>query len=123
MLIFDVDSGPYRNRRRYLATLVRESSTRLFLRVQVRDGGLMLPHARTSSRRGYDPDGPVVMAPFQGSKLERLPSQPKIKRSYQWVHQHHPQPLRPSLGVMVKWWVAAPSGSEKLDDGQPQRSG
>ncbi|GBP69302.1 hypothetical protein EVAR_57546_1 [Eumeta japonica] len=33
----------------------------------------MLPHARASSRRGYDPDGPVVMAPFQGSKLEDFP--------------------------------------------------
>ncbi|GBP76034.1 hypothetical protein EVAR_33342_1 [Eumeta japonica] len=23
---------------------------------------------------------------------------------------------------MVKWWVAAPSGPEKLDDGEPRRS-
>ncbi|GBP47830.1 RNA-directed DNA polymerase from mobile element jockey [Eumeta japonica] len=28
-------------------------------------------------------------------------------------------PSRPSLGVMVKWWVA-PSGPEKLDDGEPR---
>ncbi|GBP15918.1 hypothetical protein EVAR_12505_1 [Eumeta japonica] len=48
----------------------RASSTSLFLRVQVQDGRLMLPHARAASRREYDPDGPVVMAPFQGSKLE-----------------------------------------------------
>ncbi|GBP41056.1 hypothetical protein EVAR_32877_1 [Eumeta japonica] len=85
----------------------------------VRDGGLMLPHARTSSRRGDDPDGPVVMVLFQGSKLERLPSQPKIKRSCQWVHQHHPRPSQPSLGVMVKWWVAAPYGSKKFNEGEP----
>ncbi|GBP79373.1 hypothetical protein EVAR_59217_1 [Eumeta japonica] len=51
--------------------------------MQVRDGGLMLPHARASSRRGYDPDNPVVMTPFQGSKLEEFPSQPEIKRSCQ----------------------------------------
>ncbi|GBP22141.1 hypothetical protein EVAR_10650_1 [Eumeta japonica] len=37
---------------------VRGSSTPSFLRVQVRDGGLIfLPQARASSRRGYDPDG------------------------------------------------------------------
>ncbi|GBP75521.1 hypothetical protein EVAR_58802_1 [Eumeta japonica] len=83
----------------------------------------MLPHARASSRWGYDPDGPVVMAPFRGSKLEEFPSQPEIKRSCQWVHRHHPRPSRPSLGVVVKWWVAAPSGPEKLNDGEPRRSG
>ncbi|GBP15336.1 hypothetical protein EVAR_80516_1 [Eumeta japonica] len=83
----------------------------------------MLSHVRASSHRGYDPDGPMVMAPFRGSKLERLPSQPEIKRSCQWVHRHHPRPSRPSLGVMVKWWVAAPSGPKKLGDGEPRRSG
>ncbi|GBP83353.1 hypothetical protein EVAR_35446_1 [Eumeta japonica] len=105
-----------------ITTFVRGSFTPLFLRVQVRDGGLMLPHARASSRRGYDPDGPVVMAPFRGSKLEKFPSQPEIKRSCQWVHRHHPRPSRPSLRGMVKWWVAAPSGLVKLDDGEPRRS-
>ncbi|GBP43658.1 hypothetical protein EVAR_30492_1 [Eumeta japonica] len=62
-----------------------------------------LPHARASSCRGYNPDGPVVMAPFQGSKLKYFPRQPEIKRSCQWVHRHRPRPSRPSLGVMVKW--------------------
>ncbi|GBP46775.1 Protein SDA1 homolog [Eumeta japonica] len=94
------------------------SSTPFFLRVQVRDRVLTLPHARASSRRGYNPDGPVVMAPFRGSKLERFPSQPEIKRSCQWVHRHHPRQARPSLGVMVKWWVA---GSVRT--GEPRRSG
>ncbi|GBP60833.1 hypothetical protein EVAR_35381_1 [Eumeta japonica] len=61
--------------------IVRESSTPLFLRVQLRDGGLMLPHARASFRRGYDPDGLVVMAPFGGSKLEEFPRQLEIKRN------------------------------------------
>ncbi|GBP26494.1 hypothetical protein EVAR_85996_1 [Eumeta japonica] len=42
-----------------------------------------LPHARASSRWGYDPDGPVVMAPFQGSKLEDFPRQLEVKRSCQ----------------------------------------
>ncbi|GBP32476.1 hypothetical protein EVAR_24640_1 [Eumeta japonica] len=97
---------------------VRGSSALLFLRVRVRDGGLMLHNARTSSRRGYDPDGPVVMAPFQGSKLEAFSRQPKIRRSCQWVHRHRLRPSRLSLGVMVKWWVTAPSGPEKLDDGE-----
>ncbi|GBP40366.1 hypothetical protein EVAR_86512_1 [Eumeta japonica] len=83
----------------------------------------MLPHARLFSRRGYDPDGPVVMAPFRGSKLEEFPNQPEIKKSCQWVHRHYPRPSRPSLGMMVKWWVAAPSGPEKLNDGEPRRSG
>ncbi|GBP27875.1 hypothetical protein EVAR_14064_1 [Eumeta japonica] len=59
--------------------------------------------------------------PISGSKLEKIPSQPEIKRSCQWVHRHHPRPSRLSLGVMVKWWVAAPSGPEKLDDGEPRR--
>ncbi|GBP58156.1 hypothetical protein EVAR_86318_1 [Eumeta japonica] len=72
----------------------------------------MLRHARASSRHGYDPDGPVVMAPFRGSKVEKFPSQPEIKRSYQWV-RHHPRPSRPSLGVMVKWRVAAPSSAAR----------
>ncbi|GBO98975.1 hypothetical protein EVAR_70223_1 [Eumeta japonica] len=90
---------------------------------KVRDGGLILPHARASSRRGYDPDGLVVMAPFRGSKLEEFPIQPEIKRRCQWVHRHHPRPSRPSLGVMVKWWVAVPSGREKLNGGEPRRSG
>ncbi|GBP60049.1 hypothetical protein EVAR_44259_1 [Eumeta japonica] len=45
----------------------------------------MLPHARESSRQGYDPDGPVVMAPFRGCKLGEFPSQPEIKRSCQWM--------------------------------------
>ncbi|GBP12781.1 hypothetical protein EVAR_6110_1 [Eumeta japonica] len=85
----------------------------------MRDRGLMLPQARASSRRRYDPDGPVVTAPFRGSKLEEFPIQPEIKRSCQWVHRHHPRPPRPSLGVMVKWWLAAPSRPEKLDDGEP----
>ncbi|GBP66569.1 hypothetical protein EVAR_44430_1 [Eumeta japonica] len=31
--------------------------------------------------------------------------------------------VRQSLGVMVKWWVASPSGPEKLDDGEPRRYG
>ncbi|GBP56136.1 hypothetical protein EVAR_26107_1 [Eumeta japonica] len=48
---------------------VRGPSTPLFLGVQVPDGGLMLPHARMPSRREYDPDGLVVMALFQRSKL------------------------------------------------------
>ncbi|GBP89297.1 hypothetical protein EVAR_65280_1 [Eumeta japonica] len=94
-----------------------------FLRVQVRDVRLMLPHARASFRWGYDPDGPVVMAPFQGSKFEEFLSQLEIKISCQWVHRHHLRPSRPSLGVMVKWWVAAPSRPEKLDDGEPRRYG
>ncbi|GBP68301.1 hypothetical protein EVAR_4900_1 [Eumeta japonica] len=76
---------------------LRRSSTPLFLRVQVRDGGLMLSHARASSCRRYDPDGPVVMAPFQGSKLEDFLSQPEINRSCQWVHRHRLRPSRPSL--------------------------
>ncbi|GBP19784.1 hypothetical protein EVAR_8945_1 [Eumeta japonica] len=80
----------------------------------------MLPHTRTSSRRGY-PDGPVVMAPFQGSKLKDFPRQLEIKRSCHWVHQHRPRPSRPSLGVIVKWWIAAPSRPEKLDDGEPRK--
>ncbi|GBP64678.1 hypothetical protein EVAR_47694_1 [Eumeta japonica] len=63
---------------------VRGSSTP-YLRVRVRDGRLMLPHARASYRRGYDPDGPVVMAPFHGSKFEDFPRQPKIKSSCQWA--------------------------------------
>ncbi|GBP19610.1 hypothetical protein EVAR_102159_1 [Eumeta japonica] len=83
----------------------------------------MLPHARVSSRRGYDLNGPVVMAPFRRSKLGEFPSQPEINRSCQWVHRHHSRPSRPSLGVVVKWWVAAPSGPEKLDDEEPRRSG
>ncbi|GBP56367.1 hypothetical protein EVAR_43306_1 [Eumeta japonica] len=29
-----------------------------------------LPHTRASSRRGYDPDGPMVMAHFGGTNLE-----------------------------------------------------
>ncbi|GBP89926.1 hypothetical protein EVAR_63753_1 [Eumeta japonica] len=45
----------------------------------------MLPHARAPSRRGYDPDGPVVIAPFQGCKLEDFPRQPEIKRSWYTV--------------------------------------
>ncbi|GBP17301.1 hypothetical protein EVAR_17789_1 [Eumeta japonica] len=45
-----------------------------------------LPHARASSRRGYDPDGPVVMAPFQGPKLEDFPRQPEIRRSCHALH-------------------------------------
>ncbi|GBP79332.1 hypothetical protein EVAR_99555_1 [Eumeta japonica] len=102
--------------------IIRGSSAPLFLRVQVRDGGLMLPLARASSRRGYDHDDPMVMAPFQRSKLEAFPRQPEIKRSCQWVYRHRSRPSRPSLGVMVKW-VAAPSGPEKLDDGEPRRSG
>ncbi|GBP01155.1 hypothetical protein EVAR_99342_1 [Eumeta japonica] len=61
-----------------------------------------LPHARVSSRRGYDPDSPVVIAPFQGSKLKDFLRQPEIKRSCQWVHRHRLRPSRPSLGVMVK---------------------
>ncbi|GBP70449.1 hypothetical protein EVAR_41595_1 [Eumeta japonica] len=61
--------------------------------------------------------------PIRGSKLEEFPSQPEIKRSCQWVHRHHPRPSQPSLGMMVKWWVAAPSGLEKLDHGEPRRSG
>ncbi|GBP36131.1 hypothetical protein EVAR_4275_1 [Eumeta japonica] len=100
-LFFDIDSGLYRNGRRYLVVRSRIFHT-LFLRVQVRDGGLMLPHSRTSSHRGHDPDSPVVMAPFRGSKLEEFPSQSKIKRSCQWVHRHHPRPSRSSLGGMVK---------------------
>ncbi|GBP23214.1 hypothetical protein EVAR_82379_1 [Eumeta japonica] len=59
----------------------------------------MLPHTWASSRRGD------------------FPSQPEIK-SCQWVYRHHP-----SLGVVVKWWVASPSGPEKLDDREPRRSG
>ncbi|GBP98155.1 hypothetical protein EVAR_101304_1 [Eumeta japonica] len=89
----------------------------------MRDGGLMLPHARASSRRGYDPNGPLMMVPFKESKLEEFPRQPEIKRSCQWVHRHRFRPARPSLGVMVKWWVAAPSGPEKLDDGELRRYG
>ncbi|GBP94980.1 hypothetical protein EVAR_66400_1 [Eumeta japonica] len=43
MLIFDVASETYRNRCRYLArSFVRGSSTPLFLRVQVPDGGLTI---------------------------------------------------------------------------------
>ncbi|GBP72743.1 hypothetical protein EVAR_75362_1 [Eumeta japonica] len=57
---------------------------------------------------GYEPDGPMVMVPFQGSKLEDFPRQPEIKRSCQWVHRHRPRPSRPSLEVMVKWWIADP---------------
>ncbi|GBP44958.1 hypothetical protein EVAR_84449_1 [Eumeta japonica] len=60
----------------------------------------MLSHAGASSRRGYDRDGPVVMAPFQGSKLEDFPRRPEIKRSCQWAHRHRPRPSRPSLRVM-----------------------
>ncbi|GBP60601.1 hypothetical protein EVAR_50965_1 [Eumeta japonica] len=45
-----------------------------------------LPHVRTSSRRAYDPDGLVVMAPFQGSKLEDFPRQPGIKRTCHVLH-------------------------------------
>ncbi|GBP72178.1 hypothetical protein EVAR_90361_1 [Eumeta japonica] len=59
----------------------------------------LLPHAWASSRRGYDPDGPV------------------------WIHRHLPRLSRPALGVMVKRWVAALSGPEILDDGEPRRSG
>ncbi|GBP62180.1 hypothetical protein EVAR_42497_1 [Eumeta japonica] len=114
------DGEPRRSTKHHF---VRGSSTPLFLRVQMRDGRLMSPHARVSSHQGYDPDGPVMMAPFRGSKFERLPSQPEIQRSCQWVHRHHPRPSRTSLGVMVKWWVDAPSGPEKLDDGEPRRSG
>ncbi|GBP63505.1 hypothetical protein EVAR_49560_1 [Eumeta japonica] len=83
-----------------LRQFVRESSTSLFLRVQVRDRGLMLPHARASSRRGYDPDGPMVIAPFWGSKFEEFSSQSEIKRSCQWVHRHRPRPSR----RLWKWW-------------------
>ncbi|GBP69449.1 hypothetical protein EVAR_48806_1 [Eumeta japonica] len=60
----------------------------------------------------------VVMAPFRGSKLEQFSSQPEIKKC-QWVHRHHPRPSQPSLRVVVKWWVAARSGPEKFDDGEP----
>ncbi|GBP63234.1 hypothetical protein EVAR_56615_1 [Eumeta japonica] len=81
---------------------VRGSSTP-YLWLRVRDGGLMLPHARASSRRGYDPDGPVAMAPFEVSKLEDFSRPSEIKRSYQWVHRYRPRPSRPFLGVMVKW--------------------
>ncbi|GBP45980.1 hypothetical protein EVAR_24173_1 [Eumeta japonica] len=56
-----------------------------------------LLYARASSRRGYDPDGPVVRASFQGSKLENFPRQPEIKRSCQWVHRYRPRPSRPSI--------------------------
>ncbi|GBO99175.1 hypothetical protein EVAR_481_1 [Eumeta japonica] len=73
-------------------SFVRGSSTP-YLRVRVRDGGLMLPHARASYRRGYDPDGPVVMVPFQGSILEDFPRQPEIKRSCQWA-LHAPEAVR-----------------------------
>ncbi|GBP29028.1 hypothetical protein EVAR_10843_1 [Eumeta japonica] len=44
----------------------------------------------------------------KGSKLEDFPRQPEIKRSCRWVHRHRPRPTRPSLGVMVKWWVVDP---------------
>ncbi|GBP06236.1 hypothetical protein EVAR_3584_1 [Eumeta japonica] len=84
---------------------------------------LLLPHARASSRRLYDPDGPMVMAPFRGSKSWNFPSPPEIQRSCQWIHRHLPRPSRPALGMMVKWWVAASSGPEKVDDGEPRRTG
>ncbi|GBP90396.1 hypothetical protein EVAR_65805_1 [Eumeta japonica] len=45
-----------------------------------------LPHGRSSFLRGYDPDGPVVMGPFQGSKLEDFPRQPEIERSCRALH-------------------------------------
>ncbi|GBP51943.1 hypothetical protein EVAR_80038_1 [Eumeta japonica] len=60
--------------------------------------------------------------PISEVQIEEFPSESEIKRSCQWVHRHHPPPSRPSLGVMMKWCVAAPSGSEKLDDGEPRRS-
>ncbi|GBP89908.1 hypothetical protein EVAR_63571_1 [Eumeta japonica] len=46
---------------------------------------------------------------------------PEIKRSCQRVYRHHPRPSRPFLGVVVKWWVAAPSGPENLDDPEKLR--
>ncbi|GBP25939.1 hypothetical protein EVAR_84497_1 [Eumeta japonica] len=55
---------------RFELEFVCGSFTSLFLRVQMRNEGLMLPHAQASSRRGYDLDGLVVIAPFRGSKLE-----------------------------------------------------
>ncbi|GBP84450.1 hypothetical protein EVAR_62748_1 [Eumeta japonica] len=58
--------------------------------------------------------------PISGVELEEFPSQPEIK-SCQWVHRHHPRPSRPSLGVMVKWRVAASSGLEKLDGPEKRR--
>ncbi|GBP54300.1 hypothetical protein EVAR_32647_1 [Eumeta japonica] len=85
--------------------------------MQVRDGGLMLPHARASSCRGYDSDGPVVMALFQGSRLSRIP-EPAGDQEELLVGTVSSSTVTPSLGVMVKWWVAAPSGPEKLDDGK-----
>ncbi|GBP56135.1 hypothetical protein EVAR_26106_1 [Eumeta japonica] len=56
-----------------------------------------LPHARASSRCGYDPDGPVAMAPFQGSIPEDFPRQPEIKKSCQWSPPPPPDapPARP----------------------------
>ncbi|GBP22494.1 hypothetical protein EVAR_78672_1 [Eumeta japonica] len=83
--------------------------------------GLMLPHARASSRQGYDPDGPVVMAPFRGSNSWSFlvsagdPEQMSVVSPSSIVTA--------GSGSMMKWWVAAPSGPEKLDDGEPRRSG
>ncbi|GBP27647.1 hypothetical protein EVAR_12691_1 [Eumeta japonica] len=50
-------------------------------------------------------------------------TRPEIHRSRQWIHRHLSRSSRPALGVMMKWWVIAPSGPEKLDDGEPQRYG
>ncbi|GBP49200.1 hypothetical protein EVAR_96507_1, partial [Eumeta japonica] len=52
---------------------------------------------------------------------QSFPSQPEIHRRCQWIHHHLPRPSRPALGVVVKWWVAAPSEPEKLDDPEKLR--
>ncbi|GBP71983.1 hypothetical protein EVAR_45298_1 [Eumeta japonica] len=84
---------------------------------------LFVAYARASSRRGYDPDESSGYVPISGVQTVKFPKSRRCRGGvsgftviffdrHVWLWE-----------CTMKWWVAAPFGLEKLDDGEPQRSG
>ncbi|GBP97320.1 hypothetical protein EVAR_101021_1 [Eumeta japonica] len=100
---------------------VRRSPTTFPFWSQVRDGGLIccLVPGRLFVGDTTLTD-PVVMAPFQGSNLWSFPDSAKDPEEVSVDSPSSSKIVTAGSGSMMKWWVTAPSGPEKLDDGEPQ---